>query len=91
MIAWHWGIHSKARMKEIQISKFKAQCLRLLDEVNRTGESLMITRNSKPLAVINPVPVKKTRAGFGIAKGTAKIKGDIIAPVVEPSEWEILS
>jgi prevent-host-death family protein len=78
-------------MKEIQVSKFKAQCLRLLDEVNRTGESLTITRNGQPLAVINPVTLTKTRADFGIAKGTAKIKGDLITPVVELSEWEVLS
>jgi prevent-host-death family protein len=78
-------------MKKIQISKFKVHCLRLLDEVNRTGEPLTITRNSQPLAVINPVTVTKTRADFGIAKGTAKIKGDLIIPVVEPSQWEVLS
>lgn len=78
-------------MKEIQISKFKAQCLQLLDEVNRTGESLMITRNSKPLAVVNPITVAKTRADFGIAKGTASIKEDLIAPIVDLSEWEVLN
>jgi prevent-host-death family protein len=78
-------------MKEIQVSKFKAQCLRLLDEVNRTGESLTITRNGKPLAVINPITVTKTRAKFGIAKETAKIKGDLITPAIESSEWEVLS
>ncbi len=78
-------------MKEIQVSKFKAQCLRLLEEVNQTGESLTITRKGQPLAVINPVTVTKTRVNFGIAKGTAKIKGDLITPVVELSEWEVLS
>jgi prevent-host-death family protein len=78
-------------MKEIQISKFKAQCLRLLDEVNRTGESMLITRNGQPLAVINPATLTKTRAEFGIAKGTGKVKGDLITPIVEASEWEVLS
>jgi prevent-host-death family protein len=78
-------------MKEIQVSKFKAQCLRLLDEVNRTGESLTITRNGKPLAIINPITVTKTRANFGIAKETAKIKGDLITPVIELSDWEVLN
>lgn len=78
-------------MKEIQISTFKAQCLRLLDEVNRTGEGLTITRNGKPLAMVNPITVNKTRAEFGVAKGTGKITGDLITPVVEVSEWEVLS
>ena len=78
-------------MKTIQISKFKAQCLRLLDEVNRTGEGLTITRNGQPLAVIHPITETKTRAEFGVAKATGKILGDLITPAVEPSEWEILS
>ena len=78
-------------MKEIQISTFKAQCLRLLDEVNRTGEGLTITRNGKPLAVVNPITVNKTRAEFGVAKDTGKITGDLITPAVEASEWEVLS
>lgn len=77
-------------MKEIQISKFKAHCLRLLDEVNRTGEGLKITRNGQPLVVVNPIPENETRAKFGIAKNTGKIVADIIDPVVEVSEWEIL-
>ncbi|MEL6579457.1 MAG: type II toxin-antitoxin system Phd/YefM family antitoxin [Cyanobacteria bacterium J06621_12] len=77
-------------MKEIQISTFKAQCLRLLDEVNRTGEGLTITRNGKPLAMVNPVTANRIRAEFGVAKGTGKIIGDLIAPSVEMSEWEVL-
>jgi len=78
-------------MKEIQISRFKSQCLRLLDEVNRTGEGLTITRNGKPLAMVNPIPVNKTRAEFGVAKKTGAVTGDLVAPVVETSEWEALS
>jgi prevent-host-death family protein len=78
-------------MKEIQISKFKAQCLRLLDEVNRTGVGLTITRNGKLLAVVNPITVNQTRAEFGVAKETGRINGDLITPIVEASEWEVLN
>jgi prevent-host-death family protein len=78
-------------MQKIQVSKFKAQCLRLLDEVNRTGESLIITRNGQPLAVINPVTTAKTRMGFGIAKKTGKITGDLITPATDTEEWEVLN
>jgi prevent-host-death family protein len=78
-------------MKKIQISTFKAQCLRLLDEVNRTGEEITVTRNGKPLVVVNPVTDTCTRAKFGIAKKTGKILGDLIAPATELSDWEILN
>ena len=72
-------------MKEVQILSFKAQCLSLLDEVSRTKEGLTVTRHGKPLVVINPVENSKPRKGFGIAKGTMKIKGDIIEAVTDLS------
>jgi prevent-host-death family protein len=78
-------------MKEVKISTFKAQCLSLLDEVSRTKEGLMVTRHGKPLVTINPVENKKLRKGFGIAKGTIEIKGNIIAPATDISDWEAFS
>jgi prevent-host-death family protein len=78
-------------VKKVQISTFKAQCLRLLDEVNRTGETLTVTRNGKPLVVVTPINDTKTRAEFGVAKETGKILDDLITPATDPSEWEVLS
>ncbi len=78
-------------MKEVQISTFKAQFLSLLDEVSRTKEGITVTRHGKPLVVINPVENNQPRKGFGIAKGTIEIKGDIIEPVTDLSDWEVLS
>ena len=76
-------------MKEVQISTFKAQCLSLLDEVSRTKEGLTVTRHGKPLVVINPVENSKPRKGFGIAKGTIEIKGEIIEPAADLFDWEV--
>ncbi len=76
-------------MKKVQISTFKAQCLSLLDEVSRTKEGLTVTRCGKPLVVINPVENKQLRKGFGIAKRTIEIKGEIIEPAADLSEWEV--
>ncbi len=78
-------------MKEVQISTFKAQCLSLLDEVSRTKEGLTVTRHGKPIVTINPVENKQPRKGFGIAKGTIEIKGDIIEPVADLSDWEVFN
>ena len=77
-------------MKKIQISTFKAKCLQILDEVNRNGETIVITRRGEPLVEINPVSTELANKGFGIGAGTAKIKGDIISPVCE-DDWEVLS
>lgn len=78
-------------MKEIQISTFKAECLRLLDEVSRTKEGITVTRHGKPLVIINPVERHQSRNGFGIAKGTIEIKENIVEPATDVSGWEALS
>lgn len=77
-------------MKEIQISTFKAQCLQILDEVNRTEEAIIVTRRGQPLVVINPINTKPD-GGFGIGSGTAKIIGDIVSPAGDEGDWEVLS
>lgn len=40
--------------KEITATQFKARCLRLLDEVAETGETLIVTKHGKPVARVEP-------------------------------------
>jgi prevent-host-death family protein len=40
--------------KEITASQFKARCLRLLDEVSETGETLVVTKRGRPVARVVP-------------------------------------
>lgn len=42
-------------MRTIAAGKFKAQCLRLLDEVAETGETIVVTKRGKAVAKIEPV------------------------------------
>jgi prevent-host-death family protein len=41
--------------KILTASRFKAQCLALLDEVAETGEALVITKRGHPVARVAPV------------------------------------
>jgi prevent-host-death family protein len=41
-------------MKEITATQFKARCLRVLDEVAETGESVVITKRGRPVARLEP-------------------------------------
>jgi prevent-host-death family protein len=41
--------------KEITASQFKAKCLRLLDEVAETGETLIVTKHGKPVVRVEPL------------------------------------
>ena len=40
--------------KEITATQFKARCLRLLDEVAETGETLVVTKHGRPVARVQP-------------------------------------
>jgi len=75
----------------ISISKFKATCLRLLDSVNKTGKSIIVTRNGEPIALVTPPPPPpKPDQWLGCMKDHIKITGDIISPVLDEKEWEVL-
>lgn len=41
--------------REIAASKFKAECLALLDQVAATGEEIVVTKRGKPVARVTPV------------------------------------
>ena len=74
-------------MREIAISKFKATCLEVLEDVQRTGVPVRITRFGRPLAdVVAARAVQKT-SWLGYMKGTAKITGDIVGPVGAFDVW----
>ena len=76
------------KQKDIPAAVFKAECLKLMDEVARTGQPLVITKHGKPVAQLVPIPAQ-SRTLFGYMKNTVKIKGDVIAPIDE--EWSALS
>lgn len=68
-------------MQEIAISKFKATCLAVLEDVRKTRQPVRITRFGKPVAdVIPPTPTPSGRL-LGSMRGTAEIKGDIVGPI----------
>lgn len=76
-------------MQSIQASKFKAKCLALMDEVARTGETILVTKNGKPIAELRPHRRPRAKSLIGRDKGKIKILGDIISPIgVE--DWEAL-
>jgi len=72
--------------KIMKASEFKAKCLAVMDEVAKTGETVVITKNGKPVAEV--VPAKKQESLFGIWKDKIEIKGDIISPI--DVEWDAM-
>jgi prevent-host-death family protein len=76
-------------MKYMQASKFTARCLSVMEDVNATGEPVIITKRGTPVAKVVPVSPKK-RELFGFMAGEFRIVGDIERPVVSIEEWEVM-
>lgn len=75
--------------KMVSATEFKAKCLALIDEMERSGEPLTITRRGKSsltLAAQRADTDAKPRILFGAMKGTATIIGDLDEPL-DPN-WE---
>jgi prevent-host-death family protein len=78
-------------MQEIAISEFKAKCLSILEQVEKTKLPIRITRHGKPVAEVIPSkPVMDRAAWIGSMKDSMEILGDIIAPASDEDEWEVL-
>lgn len=75
--------------KMIGAAEFKAHCLRILDEVQRSGESITVTKRGKPVAEVKPVEQEQRPPLFGCMKGTVTFAPDF-DPDESPfdSDWE---
>ena len=63
-------------MRRINASKFKEQCLSLLD--NLQPEGVIVTKHGKPVAKLIPISYDCASL-IGSLKGKIEIKGDILA------------
>ena len=77
-------------MQEVAISEFKAKCLALLEQVRKTKKPIRITRRGQPVAEVVPAAPEKQKDWLGSMKGTMEIVGDIVSPVVDPEDFEVL-
>ena len=70
----------------IAAGKFKAICLKLMDEVNHTGEEVVIAKHGKPVAKLVPINAETRRHSFGLLSDQTVVYGDLIEPIEE--DWE---
>jgi prevent-host-death family protein len=66
----------------IAAARFKAQCLALLDQVERTGRSIVITKRGKPMARLVNLSGSKPKS----LRGSVLAEHDLVSPLGE--EWE---
>jgi prevent-host-death family protein len=76
-------------MQEIAISKFKATCLAVLEDVRRTGTPVRVTRFGRPVAEVVPTRPETVSSWLGCARDSVEISGDISEPVRAFSRWTV--
>lgn len=77
--------------KTIAAAQFKADCLRLIDEITASGEALTITRRGKPVAVLSPITPTPKRPLIGALRGVVTRYDDPFDPAADEGDWAALS
>jgi prevent-host-death family protein len=76
------------KARRIQAGEFKATCLRLMDEVEETGEEIIIIKRNRPVARLAPVKGTGLRPFVGRSRGViSAAREDLLAPIGE--NWEV--
>lgn len=66
--------------RKIPAGEFKARCLALMDEVQRSGGEYVITKRGVPVARLLPASAER-RPLLGSLRGTVTTVGDIVSPI----------
>lgn len=71
----------------INATEFKSKCLALLDEVDRTGGAITVTKRGRPVAILSPAP----RVALPSLRNSWAKKGRIVGDIITPfMEWDVL-
>jgi len=79
--------------RKVAAGEFKAKCLAILDEVNKTGQEIIITKRGKPMAKLLPFQEASVDSLFGRLKGIVEIVGDpddLVKPIFSLEDWDSL-
>lgn len=74
--------------RTVPAAEFKAKCLRIISELQGTGQSVTITRRGHPVAVLS-CPSSEEGPGplVGALRGTVLRYDDPFGPATSPSDW----
>jgi prevent-host-death family protein len=72
----------------VPATKFKAQCLELMDRVAEERRTYVITKRGKPVAKLVPADPPHKKSIFGCMADQTEIVGDIEKPLWTDAEWK---
>lgn len=78
--------------RQVSATEFEAKCLRIINEMNRDGGTLTITRRGRPVAVLSPVraPDENSPPFIGMLRGTVLKYEEPFEPAASTSDWSAL-
>jgi len=76
-------------MKIIPAGQFRARCLRVMEDVRATRETVVVTKKGKPVAKMVPADAKPQDM-FGCLAGIFEIVGDTESAVSKLGDWKVL-
>ena len=77
-------------MPTLTLEEADGQLARLVQQINQSGEDLILTDGDKPVARLVPVPdpsPERPRPRFGSAKGLVTVPPDFDAPLDDFAEY----
>jgi prevent-host-death family protein len=84
-------------MRTMPAGEFKAKCLALMDQVQASGEDVLITKRGKPVARLAPIEdqtqKERPESIFGCLRGFLAVPGQTIKPdepFIPHGEWDHL-
>jgi len=66
-------------IEQVAAGEFKAKCLKIMDEISKTGKAMIVTKRGGPVMKVVPIRDAKVRGKkdpiFGRLKGIVEIVG----------------
>jgi prevent-host-death family protein len=76
-------------MKKVAATEFKAKCLKLIDQVHDSGQSITITKRGKIVAILKPAGEIDKKPWLKL-QGTVKFYKGPFKPVLDERDIEAL-
>jgi len=75
---------------EINAAEFRANCFKILDQVNLTHKEVVIIKRGKPIAKLVHFARQNDKDPLlGSMEGLVETIGDLTKPVIDPGAWEL--
>ena len=75
---------------EVIAAEFRANCFKILDQVNVTHKEVVIFKRGKPIAKLVHFARQNDKDPLlGSMEGLVETIGDLTKPVIDPDAWEL--